>query len=80
MLLYKAQKNVKMPPRPGRGGLSFFVIFRYIFSYARLAQLVEHSTDTRKVLGSIPRARTRSKKQNFLLFRTLVRAGAMFRQ
>ncbi len=26
--------------------------------YARLAQLVEHSTDTRKVLGSNPRART----------------------
>ena len=25
---------------------------------ARLAQLVEHSTDTRKVLGSNPRART----------------------
>ncbi len=31
----------------------------YSLRTARLAQLVEHSTDTRKVLGSIPRARTK---------------------
>ena len=38
---------------------SILGIFLLVFcSHARLAQLVEHSTDTRKVLGSIPRART----------------------
>src|SRR3989344_1944465 len=37
----------------------------YYAIYARLAQLVEHSTDTRKVLGSIPRARTRGMWRNW---------------
>lgn len=31
------------------------------FYYARVAQLVEHSTDTRKVPGSTPGARTKIK-------------------
>lgn len=31
----------------------------YAIKYARIAQLVEHSTDTRKVLGSNPSARTK---------------------
>ncbi|MDQ5958099.1 MAG: hypothetical protein QG665_447 [Patescibacteria group bacterium] len=37
-----------------------FSIFLVYFDskYARIAQLVEHSTDTRKVLGSTPSART----------------------
>ena len=33
-------------------------IFCYYRTHAGVAQLVEHSTDTRKVLGSIPSART----------------------
>ena len=39
--------------------------------YARLAQLVEHSTDTRKVLGSNPRASTmrKSPKGDFSMVR-----------
>ena len=36
--------------------LSIYVGFKN--KYARVAQLVEHSTDTRKVLGSTPSART----------------------
>ena len=36
--------------------------FLIYFSCARIAQLVEHSTDTRKVLGSTPSARTRMNK------------------
>ncbi len=37
-----------------------FLVFLLYFTgiNARIAQLVEHSTDTRKVLGSIPSART----------------------
>ncbi len=34
----------------------------YYFPHARVAQLVEHSTDTRKVLGSTPSTRTEKAK------------------
>ncbi len=41
----------------------FLIIFSVIVLpvFARIAQLVEHSTDTRKVLGSTPSARTQSR-------------------
>lgn len=40
-------------------GLEKKVFVCYSLRTARLAQLVEHSTDTRKVLGSNPSARTK---------------------
>ena len=47
----------------------FLAIFSVIVLpvFARIAQLVEHSTDTRKVLGSTPSARTMNKKNYLLL-------------
>lgn len=44
---------------------------------ARLAQLVEHSTDTRKVLGSNPRART-NYANNKISQRVLQKCPALF--
>ena len=38
----------------------------------RLAQLVEHSTDTRKVLGSNPRARTQDETFVFVLAKRII--------
>jgi hypothetical protein len=59
------QQSAKM------GGLIHILVFSYIFAimfftYARIAQLVEHSTDTRKVLGSTPSARTKYKKSQIM--------------
>ena len=50
---------------------------KFIF-VAPIAQLVEQLPLKEMVLGSNPSGRTRSKKQTALLFRTLVRAGAIF--
>jgi hypothetical protein len=41
---------------------SVFCYIFLVFYYARVAQLVEHSTDTRVVPGSIPGTRTRTKQ------------------
>ena len=45
-----------MPKRGWKRGVDFVSMAWQ--TIARLAQLVEHSTDTRKVLGSIPSGRT----------------------
>ncbi len=47
-------------------------------SLAPIAQLVEQLPLKEMVLGSNPSGRTSSKKQTALLFRALVRAGAIF--
>jgi hypothetical protein len=52
----------------------------YIFDYARLAQLVEHSAYTGLVGGSNPSSRTRQKIPTAWDFLALVRDGGMFFQ
>ena len=58
-----------MAPQSSRLGGAIFIailaIFCYISQatqYARIAQLVEHITDTDRVLGSNPSARTQSEE------------------
>jgi hypothetical protein len=52
------------------------LIFDRFLEYARVAQLVEHSTDTRKVLGSIPSTRTTSVYTHSL-FAPIVRGSTI---
>ncbi len=54
----KIEDDISKTPR--KRCFAFVRFFANVLAKARIAQLVEHTTDTREVLGSIPSARTKS--------------------
>lgn|GEM_PF-5246014 len=74
LLLLQGFNALSSPTAPSHHASALSLLFFNIFCYlltllnARIAQLVEHTTDTREVLGSTPSARTSNKNLNCFRF------------